>query len=114
MHHSVTLGGIHHQVANLHLMYKAVQLTRVVRDRTGFLVGVYLRNLGLERLTIRLELGQIANLIPPERNEILLQEEGIGITGPSTMNAPDIGVVSAHKSSPLKARSRIAGSRASS
>src|SRR6266511_2695281 len=110
----VVLGGIHHQIAQLHLVDKAEQLPGVVRDRAGLCIRINLRHPRLEGLAVGFERGQVAHLGPAHGDAVFLEKQAVGVAGLAGVDAPEVGVGGLAHAVSSRAGARASRSTASS
>ncbi len=70
-------------------MDKAEELTGIVWDGIGLLVRVGFGDFSFEGFAVRLNVAQVSDFVPAERDLFAVEEKGIGVAGFAAVNAPD-------------------------
>jgi len=83
---------VNNEIAALHFVYESEELAGIIRNCPRFLSRVCGSDSGFKSLAIRLQFSEIANLCPPNGDNVVLKEKRIGIASRTTMYIPQIVV----------------------
>ena len=72
-------------------MYESEDLAGIVRNRPRFYSGVRGNDSGFKSLAISFQFSGIAHLPPPNRDDVVLKKQRVGIASRTTMYPPNRG-----------------------